>query len=297
MSGALHETRKVQKLYAALGLRRLATAATTRRLIPAAQPTLLRTAQTPLYASLARRSLSTATADASAATDTTSPPENTKSIYAELERLRDTTPWWQATFLRLGGVFSEEQWQAAAGSDMYVNILNQTTKQQPAIATGGGVPDRFYTQLQMRGLHCWLAHVRLRDEPKEAYDTLFREMMEKVWQSAELDLTRDFEMGYVQMAKHIKAAQFAWHGLCKKLDEALEAETPREAISAVLLRNVYVDEEGEALVDEASGEPTEEAVSGSLWLADYLMTQRQHLKAVPAEEVLKGRLSWAAVEA
>ena len=68
-------------------------------------------------------------------------------------------------------------------------------------------------------------------------------MLARMWGQAERDLTKEFQMGYVQMAKHIKAAQFSWHGLCKHLDEALEAEAPREAMSQVLLRNVYVDDE------------------------------------------------------
>ena len=246
---------------------------------------LLRTVQrasvvAPRAAAAARRSLCAAA----------SPPSN--SIVAELERLQDRTPWWQSSLLRLGGVFSEEQWQAAAGSDMYVNVADQATAQKEVLIRDGAVPDRYYARLQMRGLHCWLAHVRLRDEPKEHFSTLFREMMEKVWGQAERDLTKEFEMGYVQMAKHIKAAQFSWHGLCKHLDEALEAEAPREAMSQVLLRNVYVDDEGEPLVDE-HGAPTPDALAGSRWLADYLLAQRAHLRELPAEAVLKGRLTWA----
>ena len=76
-----------------------------------------------------------------------------------------TKPWWQVTLLRLGGVFTDEQWQAAAGSDMFVNVANQAKAQRPSLMQEGAVPDRYYTHLQMRGLHCWLAHVRLREEP------------------------------------------------------------------------------------------------------------------------------------
>jgi len=231
-----------------------------------------------------------ATATATAAPVAASPP--VKSIVAELERLSEK-PAWQVALLRLGGVFNDEQWQAAAGADMYVNLVTRSRAQHPELVRDAQLPDRFYTKLQMQGLHAWLAHVRLRQEPNESFKTLFREMMEKMWQQAELDLTRDFEMGYIQMAKHIKTAQLAWHGLCKNLDVALEAEQPREAMSAVLLRNVFVDEEGDPLVD-ADGEPTAEAVSGSLVLADYLLAQRAHLLTLPSEDVLKGRLTWAA---
>ena len=63
-------------------------------------------------------------------------------------------------------------------------------------------------------------------------------------------------------------------------------------MSEVLLRNVYVDAEGEPLVD-ADGQPDPQAVAGSLWLADYLLAQRSHLQALPTDDVLKGRLTWA----
>ena len=238
------------------------------------------------------RALSTTAGAAPAEASATSTPATpSSSIVGELERLQQK-PWWQVTLLRLGGVFSDEQWQAAAGSDMYVNVVNQAKAHQDVLQRQGAVPDRYYAQLQTRGLLCWLTHVRLRDEPKERFAVLYKEMMEKVWQQAELDLTREFEMGYVQMAKHIKAAQLSWHGLCKHLDEALLDPSPRDAMSQVLLRNVYVDEEGEALVDDA-GEPTAEAVAGSRWLADYLLAQRAHLHTLSTEDVLKGRLTWA----
>ena len=53
----------------------------------------------------------------------------------------------------------------------------------------------------------------------------------------------------------------------------------------VLLRNVYADGDGQV---------TDGAKQGSLWLADYLLVQIEHLKSVPTEEVLLGRISWAA---
>ena len=64
-------------------------------------------------------------------------------------------------------------------------------------------------------------------------------------------------------------------------------------MSAVLLRNVYVDEEGEPLVEEETGETLREAKEGSLWLAQYLLEQRAHLMSLPAEDVLLGRVTWA----
>jgi hypothetical protein len=93
----------------------------------------------------------------------------------------------------------------------------------------------------------------------------------------------------------MKNIQLAWHGCCRNLDEALEAGEPRDAMAGVLLRNLYVDEEGEPLVDE-EGEAFAEAVTGARWLADYLLAQRAHLQTLPSDDVLKGRISWVPFE-
>ena len=50
------------------------------------------------------------------------------------------------------------------------------------------------------GLHCWLCHVRLREEPKERYDKLFYEMMEKQWEQVQLDLSRGGPAGLLPAA-------------------------------------------------------------------------------------------------
>jgi hypothetical protein len=149
------------------------------------RPTMLRT-----LAPLASRALCTAERR------TFTEPEPYKNLVAELERLSTQLPWWQTAFLRLGGTFSESNWQAAAGGDMYMRVLEGA--EAPVIVgadSHAALPDRYYTRLQVRGLLCWLAHVRLRDEPKEAYATLYREMMEKVWDQATLDLSKgEFQM-------------------------------------------------------------------------------------------------------
>ena len=98
-------------------------------------------------------------------------------------------------------------------------------------------------------------------------------------------------MGFIELSKHLKASQFAWHGLCKGLDAALASEEPREQMAALLLKNLYVDDEGEPLTDEA-GAPDESALAGAHWLVEYLLAQKEHLASLPSEEVLKGRLSW-----
>ena len=134
----------------------------------------------------------------------------TSSAVEELERLESRVPWWQSALLRLGGTFTSDQWQAAAGGDMYVRILEAAARPELIGDETGrsALPDRFYTRLQLQGLLCWVAHVRLRQEPKEEFGILYCEMMEKVWEQAMLDLSRgSFQMGYIEISKHIKAAQ------------------------------------------------------------------------------------------
>lgn len=242
---------------------------------------MLSTAAQPTMA----RHLSSSTSDEQSSAQT-----QTTSLVDELNRLETQLPWWQSALLRLSGTFTDTQWQAAAGGDMYMNVLKQAV--QPALISHGMFPDRFYTRLQMRGLHCWLAHVRLRVEPRDRVETLYREMMEHVWDQASLDLSRELGFGYVELSKHLKHAQFSWHGCCKALDAALLEESPHEAVTEVLLRNLYVDPEGEPLLDD-TGAPDAAAKSGASWLAQYLLAQRDHLATLSSEEVLKGRLTWA----
>ena len=221
-------------------------------------------------------------------------PNPSLQLVKELERL-ESKPWPQSNILRLIGMFTDAQWQGAAAGDLYSEILHRSYASHAEIVAHGVTPDRYYMRLQIRGLHCWLAHARLREEPKERWIPLFTEMMEYFWNQVGLDLTNHFNMGFIQMSKHQKASQHGWHGLCRMLDEAMEAEAPTEAMAEVLLRNMYVDEEGEQLVNEA-GEHTPEARAGARWLAEYLRSQVAHLRALPAEDVLKGRFTWADVQ-
>jgi len=243
------------------------------------------------------RAVSSAAVDAA---DVAPPEVKSGRLISELERLQQL-PWWQSGLLRLGGTFGDEQWQAAAGGDMYLHVLAQSDLPIFTAEAGGRLPERFYTRLQLRGLHAWVAHVRLREEPKESHAVLFREMMEHVWDQASLDLSHGVvtdgeRMGYIEISKHLKASQFSWHGFCKNLDAALASDAPRDEMTALLVKNMFVDEEGDPLVDE-EGAPFPEVEAGARWLCDYLLAQRDHLAALPADDVLKGRISWAELQA
>lgn len=212
---------------------------------------------------------------------------------AELERLQTKVPWWQTAFLRLGGTFDDAQWQSAAGSDMYVLVESQAQAPEFYDAAFGALPDRVYTRLQVQGLLSWILHVRLREEPKERFTVLFSEMMEHVWNSFTLDLARgEHKMGFIEISKHLKAAQYSWHGCCKALDAALLSDSPREEIAAVLLRNLYTDEEGDPLVGE-DGQVEPEIERAAAWCVEYVLAQRVHLAGIDADDVLMGRVTWA----
>lgn len=212
-------------------------------------------------------------------------PAKVASVMDELERL-ENLPWWKSGILRLAGTFTDKQKQAAAGCDMFVHCYDQAQLPPFYAADGAGLEDRYYRRFQVKGLLCWLCHVRLRQEPKESFEHLFHEMMEKVWDKVNLDLAEQ-GMDFVHASTHLKDMQLRWHGFARMMDEALAAANPREEMVGVLRRNMYADEDGVV---------TPEGEAASLRLAHYLQAQIAHLSAIPAESVLKGRITWGPME-
>lgn len=198
-------------------------------------------------------------------------------------------PWWRTGLMRLGGMFTDAQYQAAAGEDIHGICRRRGDLSELYDPSSGGVDaSRFYTRFQVKGLHCWLVHVRLRPLPRERVEALVSEVLERLW---EYDGMRDAVEGegleLIQALKYQKELQVSWHGMAQALDEALKqpAGGPQaEALAEVLLRNVYADEEGGIA---GSAEPA------ALWLAEYLLAQMSHLAALPDDEILLGRLTWA----
>lgn len=188
-----------------------------------------------------------------------------RTLIEELDKLENESPWWKASILRVAGTFTSEQRQAAAGGDLY--FLCGTQAKQPYFCDPalGGLHDRFYIRFLLTVLHCWICHVRLRQEEKASYEVLFKELMEKVWGQAEIDLAYQYEMGFLQISKHLKEMQFSWHGTARALDSSLDAkhtpEESREALRATLLRNFYTD---------AEGQPLEGAEPGAVHPAQHL---------------------------
>ena len=117
---------------------------------------------------------------------------------------------------------------------------------------------------------------------KETFEHLFHEMMEKVWDKATLDLSEQ-GMDFIKASKHIKEMQFNWHGVARLMDEALHAQSPRDELAAVLERNYYANEEGAT---------TPEQEAAAVRLADYVMAQMEHLRAIPSDQVLRAKVTF-----
>mmetsp|Transcript_9182 Transcript_9182/g.23476 ORF Transcript_9182/g.23476 Transcript_9182/m.23476 type:complete len:272 (+) Transcript_9182:26-841(+) len=215
------------------------------------------------------------------------PSPRDSTLIEELHRLEHEIPWWKSAILRAAGTFSDAQRQAAAGGDMYFLCGKQAALPEFCDPKLGGLDDRYYVRYQLTVLHCWICHVRLRQEPKAAYELLFKEMMEKVWAQTELDLSGKFDMGFLQISKYLKEMQFGWHGTARALDAALESNAQEDEIRAelqsVLQRNMYTDAEGDAL-------PGAEA--GAAWLTEYVLTQINKHRNAESADVLNGIVQW-----
>ena len=128
------------------------------------------------------------------------------SVVDELERL-EVLPWYRSLPLRLSGVFSEDNRQAAAASDMYLHCDVQASDGQLFDLSAGGLENRYYRRVQAKGLHCWMCYARLLQEPKEAWalsDTIRKDMMEKLWEQVTLDLHLEQEMDFITLSGHLK---------------------------------------------------------------------------------------------
>ena len=127
------------------------------------------------------------------------------SVVDELERL-EVLPWYRSLPLRLGGVFSDDNRQAAAASDMYMHCDIQARDSQLFDPAAGGLDDRYYRRVQVKGLHCWMCYARLLQEPMELSQTIRKDMMEKLWEQVTLDLHQEQGMDFITLSKHLKVA-------------------------------------------------------------------------------------------
>lgn len=205
-----------------------------------------------------------------------------------VERLEQMSvlPWYRSGPMRLAGMFSEKQFQCAAGEDLHRLCVKRASDSSIYAPTMGAVDEeRFFARFQVKGLHCWLVHVRLREMARSKCEHLFNELMERLWEyDAMRDIVEHEGLELLQALKYQKELQLSWHGLVQSLDIALQSEPPREAMAEVLLRNVYAGPDGDLPPD---------ARPAALWLADYLLAQVAHARSIPDQEVLRGRLSWA----
>jgi hypothetical protein len=213
------------------------------------------------------------------------------STYKRLEELQADASGMTKAFYSLTGMFRPKQFQAAAGEDAYFNLLSQGESQEFFDPKCAAVDkERYYTRFQIKGLHFWLAFVRLRRDTikRESVSHYLEQMMEHFWeQDAMRKLVEQEKLDLLTALTNQKALQVSWHGLCKKLDAALEGDEKlrSDAMADVLLKNIYSD--------VATGEAGGEKGPASKWLVGYLLDQIEHHKALPDEVVLRGEFSWA----
>ena len=210
----------------------------------------------------------------------------TTSAYDKLRKLKEQ-PGITSTLYNLVGMFSDKQFQAAAGEDLYFECVKQATHPQFYKPNMANVDkNRYYSTFQVKGLHFWLCHVRLRAPTiqRENVRHLFAQQMEHFWeQDGMRKLVQDEGLELLQALGNQKKLQFSWYGMCDSLDKALEDECRITSMEQVLLRNVYARDGGEV---EPSYQPA------ANWLARYLDDQMIHHKTLSDEEVLRGRFSW-----
>lgn len=209
------------------------------------------------------------------------------SVVDELERL-EVLPWYRSLPLRLSGVFSDDNRQAAAASDMYMHCDVQAGDGQLFEPSAGGLENRYYRRVQAKGLHCWMCYARLLQEPKEVSHTIRKDMMEKLWEQVTLDLHQEQEMDFITLSKHLKEMQLGWHGFARNMDDALTSDDPKAELADTLLRNLYTETDEEGVTTTPP-----EAAAAALRLAGYVQAQLTHLRAIPTEEMLRARVSWA----
>lgn len=192
----------------------------------------------------------------------------------------------QLSFMRLIGMFKESQWQKAAGHDLYHQCTRQAmTNAKLYHSDFGGVDSaRYFSRFQLKGIHCWLAHVRLREEPAAQYKDLFAETMEIFWELTIREIVESEGLDLLRALKFQKQLQVTWHGTALALDTAIAAEDPRDALSEALLRNLYADEDDN--IYEASR-------PASLWMADYILGEITHQQSISSLEILRGRIGWS----
>lgn len=83
------------------------------------------------------------------------------SMVTKLEEMR-AAPWWKSGPMSAMGMFSDQQWQRAAGEDIYrICVVRAAVEDFYDPALGAVDRGRFFCRFQLKGLHFWLVHLRL----------------------------------------------------------------------------------------------------------------------------------------
>ena len=153
---------------------------------------------------------------------------------------------------------------------VYSAIVAQSRR--PRFYAEWGVPDTVTGRFDMICLHLVLLFGRLRREGKEAaafsqavFDLFFRDMDSSL---------REMGVGDMGVPKKIEKMGTLFYGLLANVNEAIERGDVAE-LEAVVARNLFEDEPG----------------AGTAALAQYLMDETARLRALPASDIVAGRLA------
>jgi len=164
--------------------------------------------------------------------------------------------------------------QEKPARDLYEAVVLQA--RSPEFYSDWGVPDSVDGRFELLLLHCWLVMRRLRGEGEEAAtlsQTLFDTLIYDLDQSLRVSGVGDLKVG-----PKLKAMGQAFYGRIRAYDEGLEA--PAAAVlEAALRRNLY-------------GTLAETSAEVPAVMADYVRREAAALAAQPADELLRGRVSF-----
>ncbi|GGG92950.1 ubiquinol-cytochrome c chaperone [Glycocaulis albus] len=160
----------------------------------------------------------------------------------------------------------------ARAAQLYQAVLTEARK--PRLYADLGAPDTVDGRFDMIILHAALVMRRLRDEG-ESGQKLAQALFGRLFDDMDAAL-REMGIGDMSVGKKIKAMAEAFYGRAAAYDAALKSADSGQ-MKAVLWRNLFDD--------APDGEPAAEALAGHAFEAD------RQIQAMPAEELLEGRLT------
>jgi cytochrome b pre-mRNA-processing protein 3 len=162
----------------------------------------------------------------------------------------------------------------ATARKLYAAVVEQA--RSPALYLDHGAPDTVEGRFELYTLHVMLLLDRLRRQGDAARD--LSQGLFDVYVKALDDALREMGVGDLSVGKKMRKLGEAFYGRAKSYEAALAALPDAADLTALLARTVYADA------------PSAPAAA----MATYVVAQRDHLAAVPLDEILGGKVKWRA---